>query len=582
MTTKITAANLVVNAITTSRLSDTIAVAQVDPALFSPTITSISYGTQTAATPNTANTITITGTGFDSSTQVLINDQLCSSVTYISTTQLQAVTPLLSAAGAYDLLVNNSYSQFCLKKNYVYFDNGPTWTTAAGILGSVNETVEISTVIPAVVATSNGTVRYSYKDGFFPPGTAINPTTGQLTGIINQVVSGSTTTYYFTIDAIDAENQATARTFGVTVIPEIVTWSIPATGATITSSEGSVVSQSLSATSSFGNTVTYSGINLPAGLGISGSVVSGTLTLAGSTAATLIASTSTGRSGFRTLNFNISPSPEYLVVAGGGGGGNGDFYYTGGGGGAGGMRTGLLPIVSGTQYTVTVGGGGGQVTQGSNSVLASIISTGGGNGATSYGGGAGGSGGGAGLFYQGQFTGLGGAGTAGPPRQGYDGGASGTLGEGRTAGAGGGAGAVGQSGTTRTSPANGGIGAQSSITGVPTYYAGGGAAGAGGYDAIPFQPLPYPVGGQGGGGNGGPTNISGTANTGGGGSGGTGDQYSSRGGGIGGSGVVIIAVPNVLGPLASISAGLTYTLDSVTRSGYRVYRFTAGTGPISW
>jgi hypothetical protein len=32
--------------------------------------------------------------------------------------------------------------------------------------------------------------------------------------------------------------------------------------------------------------------------------------------------------------------------------------------------------------------------------------------------------------------------------------------------------------------------------------------------------------------------------------------------------------------LSSINAGLTY--DQPTRSGYRVYRFTAGTGPISW
>jgi hypothetical protein len=27
---------------------------------------------------------------------------------------------------------------------------------------------------------------------------------------------------------------------------------------------------------------------------------------------------------------------------------------------------------------------------------------------------------------------------------------------------------------------------------------------------------------------------------------------------------------------------LTYTVDTTTRSGYRVYRFTAGTGSISW
>jgi hypothetical protein len=27
---------------------------------------------------------------------------------------------------------------------------------------------------------------------------------------------------------------------------------------------------------------------------------------------------------------------------------------------------------------------------------------------------------------------------------------------------------------------------------------------------------------------------------------------------------------------------LTYTLDTTTRSGYKVYKFTAGTGTITW
>jgi hypothetical protein len=35
-------------------------------------------------------------------------------------------------------------------------------------------------------------------------------------------------------------------------------------------------------------------------------------------------------------------------------------------------------------------------------------------------------------------------------------------------------------------------------------------------------------------------------------------------------------------PLSSIGGGLTYTVDKTTRSGYRVYRFTAGTGTITW
>jgi hypothetical protein len=51
-------------------------------------------------------------------------------------------------------------------------------------------------------------------------------------------------------------------------------------------------------------------------------------------------------------------------------------------------------------------------------------------------------------------------------------------------------------------------------------------------------------------------------------------------GGAGGSGIVIIAYPDTYAAPSSISGGLTY--DQPTRSGYRVYRFTAGTGTITW
>jgi hypothetical protein len=34
--------------------------------------------------------------------------------------------------------------------------------------------------------------------------------------------------------------------------------------------------------------------------------------------------------------------------------------------------------------------------------------------------------------------------------------------------------------------------------------------------------------------------------------------------------------------LGTISAGLTYTMSTVSRSGYRVYTFTAGTGTVSF
>jgi len=46
----------------------------------------------------------------------------------------------------------------------------------------------------------------------------------------------------------------------------------------------------------------------------------------------------------------------------------------------------------------------------------------------------------------------------------------------------------------------------------------------------------------------------------------------------GGSGVVVIAYPNTFGA-ATIPGTLTY--NEPTRAGYRVYRFTAGTGNIT-
>jgi hypothetical protein len=74
--------------------------------------------------------------------------------------------------------------------------------------------------------------------------------------------------------------------------------------------------------------------------------------------------------------------------------------------------------------------------------------------------------------------------------------------------------------------------------------------------------------------------LAGTANLGGGGGGGAAENAANSNGNNGGSGVVIIAYPDTSSAPVSISGGLTY--DQPSRSGYRVYRFTAGTGTITW
>ena len=284
--------------------------------------------------------------------------------------------------------------------------------------------------------------------------------------------------------------------------------------------------------------------------------------------------------GWKAYSFSVTSltqtiSVDYLVVAAGGGAG----YSRGGGGGAGGYRTGSNIFYGGQSITVTVGAGGtagtsgGTATNGSNSVLSTITSAGGGKGAdgAAGAGSSGGSGGGG--------TAPGGGGGAGntpsqSPSQGNNGGA-GAGGVTNGAGGGGGASQVGAS-TTTNDGGNGGNGTASSITGSSVTYAGGGGGGSNN-NAIAG------TGGTGGGGNGGAASNAagspGSTNTGGGGGGGRNNTVATSGG-SGGSGVVIIAYPDTYPALASIGAGLTY--NQPTRSGYRVYRFTAGTGTISW
>ncbi|MFA5374575.1 MAG: DUF2341 domain-containing protein [Dehalococcoidia bacterium] len=131
-----------------------------------------------------------------------------------------------------------------------------------------------------------------------------------------------------------------------------------------------------------------------------------------------------------TVPDGITSIDDILVVAGGGGGGSGQdmFNYCGGGGGGGGFiyNASYGAVTPGANITVTVGPGGAggtgnnAGTNGSNSVFGSITATGGGGGGNTAGK-AGGSGGGGGATTSSY---SGGSGTAGPPLQGYAGGAS--------------------------------------------------------------------------------------------------------------------------------------------------------------
>ena len=253
-----------------------------------------------------------------------------------------------------------------------------------------------------------------------------------------------------------------------------------------------------------------------------------------------------------------SPYPynyEYLVVGAGGSGSTSGYGTSGAGGGA--VKTSVVASASiGSTLTISVAGVPGDNSSGGSSTFTynstTITATGGARGVgdnqagISGSSGSGGNSSGTATSYAGG-TGL----------DGGNGGASGSGSGYSSQGGGGGAGG-------NASGWSSGIGIASSITGVSTYYAGGGAGGQ------------YSNSGSVGAG-GTARNFDGAVNTGAG-AGAGGGQGALR---KGGSGVVIIAYPSLAPTLTTIPGTLTYTVDTTTRAGYRVYKFTAGSGTVT-
>lgn len=359
-------------------------------------------------------------------------------------------------------------------------------------------------------------------------------------------------------------------------------WQTPA-GNLGTFIEMSDVSIMLSATDP-DSEITYSSSNLPSWLSLNSSTgyLTGTApSLASDTTYQFNVTASDGiNSTSRSFNIiipNSLSSVEILLVAGGGAGGAG----TGGGGGAGGLIYADNYKLGFGTYTLSVGAGGTNDTNdigssGSNTTLSGVsrtlVALGGGYGGASESGdltwapSSGGSGGGAQNYYAGNNTG--GLKTqASTTNDGvflYTLSGFGNNGESfATGGSGAGGGGAGSAG----SGPNGGQGKQLSITGTSQWYAAGGSGGNQGTTST------NGIGGY----HVGPSGTNGAVNTGSGGGGGY--SHADGDGGDGGSGVIIIAYPDTL-PVLTIGSGLTYSQP--TRAGYRVYRFTAGTGTITF
>lgn len=533
-----------------------------------------------------SGTITIYGTNFVSGAVAYAIGTnavqvAATSTTFNSLVQLTATfTGLSSAYEPYDIKVTNPSNLFGLLPDALYVNNTPVWITSAGSLGTFAE--QVNATIYALSASDDSTVTYALASGSSLPTGVTLSSSGVISGTLPDI--SSNTTYTFTVNVSDGLNPAVPRTFNF-VSNAAPVW-VTSTGSLGTyNSNSSITVPALSATDS-SDTVTYavaSGSALPTGLTLNSNtgVISGTLpTVSIDTTYTFVINATDGINyvprEFSLLS-KVPATIEYLVIGGGGAGGTSH----GPGGGAGGVLSGTRTLNFSTLYSISIGNGGtinangSQGGDGVSTTAFDLTAGGGGGGGKGYSSTGTDANGRNGLAVNGSGGGGGSTATGGSGNGLGNNGGNGNSSSPGSGGGGGGAGAAGNPGTGAGSQGAtggaGGIGIQSSITGTATYYAGGG--GGGGWTTTGAN------GGTGGGGkagNPGSTGEAGAANTGGGGGGG-GDGGASAG--PGGSGVVIVAYSNTQ-PALTISNGLTY--DQPTRSGYRVYRFTAGTGTITF
>ena len=194
----------------------------VDAVEAKPTVANVS---QTIA-PASSQTFNITGTGFISIpiVEFIKSDTgaitRAGAVSFTSSTALSVTTTL--AIGAYYVRVENNDGNAGRSTNAIITaSTAPTWSTAAGSLGSAAG--NFSGTVATVAATSDSAITYSEVGGPILIGSGsgqANCTLGSSSGIIATTDFGGSSTaatlYTFTLRATDAEGQTADRVFTLT------------------------------------------------------------------------------------------------------------------------------------------------------------------------------------------------------------------------------------------------------------------------------------------------------------------------------------------------------------------------------
>ena len=414
--TQVTSEGIADSAITSAKISSSVALG--GPKITAIEVCDANYTVlDDTAVALTGGYIKITGSGFAQGVQVLVNSTPATSVALVNSTTVHAQLPA-KTAGSYVVYLVNSDGGVAISVTGVSYSDLPAWTTASTLpVAAVNTSFSIQLQAPpaSVFAIAPGST--------LPPGATLSST-----GLLSGTVAGLTsdTTYNFTINAIDSENQDSPRTFALLVSVSVTgqvafttagtyTWVAP-TGVT------SVCAVAIGGGSS-GNGQNGGG---GGGLGWRNEIP----VVPGQSYTVVV-----GKGGYRAGSSTNEVSGDYsmfysgnvFVVGYGGSGVNGGTYtgVNGGNGGQGGtyVNGGRYPGGGGAGGYTGSGGGGG--THAAPNGQAGTGGSAGGGGASS--GGSGG-GGGTGLFGQGA-SGAGGVGaSSGWPTTGASGGSLGDPG----------------------------------------------------------------------------------------------------------------------------------------------------------
>ena len=192
----------------------------VDAVEAKPTVADVSQ----TISPATSQTFNITGTGFVSIpiVEFIKSDTgaitRAGAVSFTSATALSVTATL--ATGAYYVRVENNDGNAGRSANAIITaSTAPTWSTAAGSLGSASG--NFSGTVATVAATSDSAITYSevsspavlIGSGSGQANCALNSSTGAITTTDFGGSSTTPTLYTFTLRATDAEGQTADRVF---------------------------------------------------------------------------------------------------------------------------------------------------------------------------------------------------------------------------------------------------------------------------------------------------------------------------------------------------------------------------------